>query len=438
MNRPLFGALGVAAVLSLTVGSCKNDPLSDLDNGAPAALVTDFSYLEVIIKDTLTITATVMDGRGTPLVAAITFTTCNAVAAVGIDTSYHPVPVTSTRAVVTGVTYGTSCVVAHGGGFSDTVQIATFPASIVIVGPDTIGSGATTVFGYEYRDNAGQPVVGVPVPTFSSGDTTRAKVLPSPLGSVSAQAPGVVVLTVKGTGSPASGLTGTKSVTVAPGTFLGTIAPTSGDPTDTIKLTNAAGGPGFDTDTRVFINDVRAFTFGLTFDSVKVIVPGIGAAGSVTLSVQNMGAAQVAQNATFTSATASFADHDDAVNDDPNTAPVITANGDYYVVLSGACNNGVGGADCDDFFGVANSSGAPVTITVNTAWFTAADIDAYGLDPTFDFCTYDGGCVAATGANPEAFSMTIPAGETWYIYLNLWVTGGSSSSLARVRVTGLP
>ncbi len=437
MNRPLFGALGIAAVLTLTVGSCKSDPFSDLDSG-PAALVTDFSYLEVIIGNALPVTAMVVDGRATPLVAAITFRTCNAVVTVAVDTSYHPVPLTSARALVTGVTYGTSCVIAEGGGFADTVQVATFPASIVITGPDSIGSGATTVFGYQYRDANGAPVTGVPAPTFSSGDTTRAKVFPSPLGSVTGLAPGVVTLTVSGTGSPAGGVIGTKSVTVVPGAFLGTLAPSSGAPTDTLKLTNAVGGPGFDADTRVFINDVRAFTFGLTFDSVKVIVPGIGVAGSVVVSLQNMGAAQVAQSATFTSTTASFADHYDAVNDDPNTAPVITANGDYFVVMSGSCVNGVGSGDCDDFFKITNSGGAPATITVNTAWFTASDIDAYGLDPTFDFCTYDGGCAAATGANPENFRMTIPAGATWYIYLNLWVTGGATSSLARVRVTGLP
>jgi hypothetical protein len=438
MNRRPFGTLGViAALATAAVAGCKSDPLSDLD-GNPAALLADFSYLEVIIGDTMAVTAKVVDGRATPIVAAITFRTCNAVVTTAVDTTYHPVPATSTRALVIGETYGTSCVIAEGAGFADTVQIATFPASIVITGPDSIGSGVTTVFGFQYLDAGGAPVTGVPDPTFSSGDTTRAKVLPSPLGSVSARAPGVVTLTVSGTGSPAGGVTGTKSLTVVPGVFLGGIAPTSGDPTDTIKLTNAAGGPGFDADTRVFINNVRAFTFGTTVDSVKVIVPGMGAAGSVTLSLQNMGAAQVAQNASFTSTTASFADHYDAVNDDPNTSPEITANGDYFVVLSGSCVNGVGGADCDDFFKITNTGGASATVTVNVSWFTAADVDAYGLDPTFDFCTYDGGCPAATGANPEQFSMTVPVGETWFIYLNLWVTGGSSSSLTRVRVTGLP
>jgi len=100
--------------------------------------------------------------------------------------------------------------------------------------------------------------------------------------------------------------------------------------------------------------------------------------------------------------------------------------------------NGAGAGDCDDFFRITNSGGAPAAVTVNIAWSSDADIDGFGLDPTLDFCTYDGGCPAATGANPEEFTMTVPAGETWLIYLNLWDPQGVAASLARVRVTGLP
>ena len=438
MNRRLFGAFGVVAVVAFTLGGCKSDPLSDLD-GKPTEVVVDFSVLEVTIGNRLPVTAVVVDGRATPLEVPISFRTCNGVVSVAPDTSYHPIPATSARVLVTGVSFGTSCVIAESEGLADTVQVSTFPVSLVVTGPDIIGSGATATYSFEYRDAAGAPVAGVPAPTFSSSDTTRAKVVVGgPVGTIAGLAPGDVTISATGPGSPEGGVSGTKAATVAQGAFLGTVSPGSGDPTDTIKLTNAAGGPGFDADTRVLINNVRAFTFGLTFDSVKVIVPGIGVAGAVPLGIQNMGPGQVAQSATFTSNTASFADHGDPANDDPSTAPVITANGDYYAVLSGGCVNGVGGADCDDFFQITNNGGTDRAVTVNMAWFTAADIDGFGLDPTLDFCTYDGGCPAATGANPEQFTMTVPAGQTWVIYLNLWVTGGASSTLARVRVTGLP
>ena len=128
MNRPLFGALGVAAVLSLTVGSCKNDPLSDLDNGAPAALVIDFTHLTLPVGDTVALTASVLDGRATPLVIPVSFAPCNAIVTTPLDTSYHPVPATSSRALVSASTWAPSCVVVTGGGFVDTVTVSAVPA----------------------------------------------------------------------------------------------------------------------------------------------------------------------------------------------------------------------------------------------------------------------------------------------------------------------
>jgi hypothetical protein len=532
MNRPLFGALGVAAVLFLTVGSCKNDPLSDLDNGAPAALVTDFSYLEVIIADTRTVTATVVDGRATPLVAAVTFRTCNAVAAVGIDTSYHPVPVTSTRAVVSGVTYGTSCVIAEGGGFTDTVQIATFPAGIVVIGPDTLVSGGAATYTYEFRDRAGNPVSGVPAATWTVGDTLRGTITAAG-GVLSGRDTGSVNVTVKGIGTSSAGVSGTKPVLVIPAPFDITVVPNPADPGQVVKLVRAptgpifdantsvrfgtsvqafvagsltpdsvkvaipdlaAGGalsvaaarlgpnqitqsgglftvntpallagaatpssgipgtvviikragadPAFDATTRVFFGGVRTFVNMVAADSVVVPVPGVGTVGATELRMTRMDATDVARRLTFTADTGAFkfADQYDGVNNNPATAPVITANGDYFVVVSGSCVSGAGGGgtDCDDFFKVTNTGGAPAAITVNMAWLAGPDIDGYGLDPTFDFCTYDDGCAAATGANPEQFIMTIPAGETWFIYVNLWDPVGTASTVVRVRVTGLP
>jgi hypothetical protein len=297
---------------------------------------------------------------------------------------------------------------------------------------------------FQHRDAAGAPVAGVPNPTFASADTTKAKVVVgAPLGTFTAFAPGAVTVSATGTGSPQSGVTGTKSVTVAAGTFVGTLTPSSGDPTDIIKVTRGVGGPAFDADTRVFINNIRAFTFGLTADSVKVVVPGVGAAGPVSLLMDNMGAGQLAQTITFTSNTASFADPFDGVNDDPNTAPVITANGDYYITMSGGCANGGGGAgtDCDDWFRVTNPGGAAASVTVRVDWFiTAADVDVLmGTDPV-DVYAYgcEDGCGGATGANPQTTNMSIPAAGTKYVWVNLFDAGAAPSTTIRVRVSGLP
>lgn len=252
-----------------------------------------------------------------------------------------------------------------------------------------------------------------------------------------------VRLTRIGTGASQSAQAGSFIVS-APAAFTGTLSANGGTPAQLITITRPAGGPAFDADTRVFFDGIEAFIAqGGTADAINVAVPVIDKLGQVELRMTRLDAGQAAQAITFTSTTKSFNDPYDAVNNDPGTAPVITANGDYFVVLFGGCvppfGTGSGGADCDDFFQITNTGGSPATVTVNIRWIpVGADIDAYGLDPTFDFCTFDGGCAAATGANPEQFSMTIPAGQTWFIYLNLFDWHSVPHSLARVRVSGLP
>jgi len=66
MNRRLFGALGVVAAFTLTVGSCKSDPFSSV-HGTPAAVVTDFSYLQLPIGGSAAVKASIVDATATPL-----------------------------------------------------------------------------------------------------------------------------------------------------------------------------------------------------------------------------------------------------------------------------------------------------------------------------------------------------------------------------------
>jgi hypothetical protein len=153
MNRRLFGALGVIAVLTWA-GACKEDPLSDFD-GNPAALVTDFTYLQLDAGTSIAVTASVLDGRGAPMPEPVTFAPCSNVVSVEIDTSYHPVPATSSRAIVEGVTTEATCVVVTGGGFIDTIQVAVLPptfagvlSSTTPLGGDTMTIARTTQFGF--------------------------------------------------------------------------------------------------------------------------------------------------------------------------------------------------------------------------------------------------------------------------------------------------
>jgi hypothetical protein len=125
MNRRLFGTLGALATLVLTAaaaGGCKSDPLSDLD-GKPAGIVKQFSQMTVAAGDSSTFTASVVDGRLTPLAESITFTTSGTGFTAGADGSYNPQPPTSARAKVRGTGTGTGFVIIQGGGLRDSVEI---------------------------------------------------------------------------------------------------------------------------------------------------------------------------------------------------------------------------------------------------------------------------------------------------------------------------
>jgi hypothetical protein len=122
MHRHLFGRLGVMAALVFTVGSCKSDPLSDLD-GTPVAIVTQFSRMHIAVGESATFTASVVDGRLTPLAEAMTFTSSVAAITVANDATYNPGPPTSQRALVGAVSAGSGYVVIQGGGLRDSVQV---------------------------------------------------------------------------------------------------------------------------------------------------------------------------------------------------------------------------------------------------------------------------------------------------------------------------
>ena len=155
MNRRLFGALGVVVVFTLSVGSCKSDPFADV-HGAPAALVTNFSYLQVAAGDSTPLRASVVDATATPLELPVTFTACTADVSVLTDTSYHAIPNTSTQVLVKGVNPSPTCVVAAGGGFKDTIKVAVVPSAFLGAlstltpkGGDTLTINSTTLLKFD-------------------------------------------------------------------------------------------------------------------------------------------------------------------------------------------------------------------------------------------------------------------------------------------------
>jgi hypothetical protein len=271
-------------------------------------------------------------------------------------------------------------------------------------------------------------------------------------GSVTADSLKVVVsdLAADGVTGVALGRLGPTEITQSGGSFtvnpvsllIGTVTPDSGIPGQPVVIRRGAGDPAFDANTRVFIGGIRTFVGNITADSVIVPVPAIGSDGVKDLRITRMDVGDFARHTPFKSKSVTLRDQYDAVNDNPLTAPVVTANGDYYIIFRGACANGTGGADCDDWFRIRNPGGAPATVTVNVAWIAGPDIDVFlgsDADDVFSFGCEDG-CPGATGANPENTSISVPAGATYYLWVNMFAVGtnGPATTVARVRIGGLP
>ena len=144
MNRRLLGTVGVLVAATFGVGSCKSDPLSDLDN-APTTLTLNFQHVSIGVGQSTAVTASILDGRATPMEIPVEFAACNAAITAVPDTSYHPVPATSSRAVITAQTPAPSCVVATGGGFTDTVTVDAVPTSFTGALSSTTPAGGDTL-----------------------------------------------------------------------------------------------------------------------------------------------------------------------------------------------------------------------------------------------------------------------------------------------------
>jgi hypothetical protein len=416
MKRQLLG-FATVALLAFGLG-CVKDPTTSLRGGGVAEIQTSLTHLRLNVADSAVITATELDGQGNILVEVPDVVSATPTV-VSVSVADRP-PMPGRRFYVKGLLYGVGTVVVTAGSLADTITVQTYPASVKVGGaPDTLGSGATAQLTPEPFDAAGNPLTVDDTFVWSS-DSTKFVTIDAN-GVATGKAPGRATITVVAPG----GATGTASILVAPGTFAGTVNPTSGSPGQLVTISRAAGGPVFDSDTEVLFKGVRTFINAFAADQIQVVVPGIGVAGSVDLLLTGMGPDQIAQKVSFTSNTASFDDQYDPANDDPATAPAITANGDYYIVLSPGDEN--------DFFAIT-AGASPVTVTVTASWFTGADVDILWADTGGNDLGFYGG---ATSANPEISTVTIPAGTTYLVWLNLYAPG-AASDLVRINIAGLP
>jgi hypothetical protein len=433
MKRLLFGMLG-ATVVAAFVG-CAENPTKALLTGVDR-VQTSVAYTEILVGDSVQVSARSLDEQGNTLVLFPAMTSdVTSVVTLTPDTiqTGNPAPIAFVFAKAVG--FGTATITATEGGQTATIGIQTWPAKVnVTAAPDTMGSGETSLLTAEAVDQLGQPVTGptAVVYTWSSDDPSVVAV-DSATGDATAGAPGIAVLDVAVQG----GASTSAPITVVPGTFGGTLSATTGNPGETIDITRAAAGPIFDADTEVFFGGAfgtQAFVDSFTDDVLTVVIPATtGVAGTVEILLTNMGPGQLAQLADFT-ATATLDDATEPTSGDPATGFLINANGSYYSTLHGGCTDGGPtdpSADCVDWFRIENTGGATATVTINVNWLTPADVDLEVYDAALGYTD------ASYFSQPEEVTVDIPAGETWYIWHNLWTPGAVADNV-NMTITGLP
>jgi hypothetical protein len=168
MNSRVCGTIGVLAGLALV--ACRTDPLGDLD-GTPASVDMNAAQFIFALGATGSLTASILDARATPLEEPITFTSRDpTVATAVVDPTYNPVPRTSARAVVTGVTGGAATyIVVSGGGVSDSALVGVLP--VVFTGAlssTTPQSGSTLSIASTSTLKFNPATVAVSFPSFGS------------------------------------------------------------------------------------------------------------------------------------------------------------------------------------------------------------------------------------------------------------------------------
>lgn len=341
MDRRIRGLLGLVAAAGLMAAACAEDPLASLDGGA-AGIRANLAFIDMGQGDEELILASVVDGRSSPLAIPVEFAPCDAAVTVEVDTSYHPVPPTSTRALVTAVSPAPTCVVLSGGGVSDTVDVTILP----------------TTFGGAISDLT--PAGGEAI-TISS--TAFLKFVPAQ----------VTVTFGGGVEGLVTAATADQITVLVPFSSPGPLSITGIDVTFVPGLVVTLSTPATVTQTG------DAWTGDLTFATApEVALPA--AAGANTYLLTNFAG--------------------------PNAA------GTCAEIVFGFGSTG----PCVIYKLVAPAGG--VNLTITTDWDSGADIDIYACDATgVNGCFEDGGG-GATGAQPQAFTFTFPAGTHYLVIEN--------------------
>lgn len=398
MKRQLFG-LSCTVLTALVLAGCTDDPTSSL-RGSTSRIATSASYLEILVGNSVEATAQSFDEAGNALTTLPTVTsTSTSIATVTVDktTSGNPEPITNFT--ISAVAFGTTTVTATAEGQSATITIQTFPASVSITGiagGGQLGSGATVQLAGTPLDVDGNAVTGPTITSWSSDNTSIATV--DATGLVAGFSPGLVAITATSEG----GAEGQLSLEVVPGVFDGTV--TNGVLGDLLVVT--AGSVPFDGDELIIAVD--GFTPVLHQVSNTTFLAQNWGVGTHTVTITQIGATQLAQVGTFD--LTGVADVVANGNAGAPTALPTTFPQGYLVTLTAAAP--------DDFRSLDNTAGASdLSFTATMNWTVGADMDLIFVDCAFTvFKNTD----AASTVQPEVADVTIPAGECWMSWTDLY------------------
>jgi hypothetical protein len=455
MKRLCTLVLGAAAFAAAVQGCTTEDPEIYLGGpaGPAAAIQLSDSRIDVAAGGSATIGMRVVDAAGNT-VPGVAPTVSSGNAAVATAASGAASGQWTATATITGVALGEATLTVSGGGLTAEATALVGPGSVTISGASDVPSGGSADYALKVFDLAGNELTvpaGFPPWAVTSSNTARvsvAQVDGNPLlWTATGAQPGAVDLRVAtDTKAPRIGpvVTAKAPVTVVPGTFAGTLSAATAAPGSVITATKAASGPDFDADSKVTLGTTAAFVDGYTSTLIRFAVPAIGSTAASTLTLLDMGAAQLAQTTTFTPTKASEDVHSPGNITNDCTAPATPIDyaasrspGNWvFMAHSGAvhgtrgCFNSGGVTGYDHF--VSYTTGATATaMSIESRWDRAGDNDLYVCTPALS-------CFAAgfsANANDEILNnVPVAASTEYYIVWSPW-TANAGISNVRLRIT---
>ena len=436
MKHSIAGILGVIVLLA-TAGCTSEDPALYLGGppGPTVGLRLSSNRVTVVVGDSVALGARGSDAAGNPTADQPSFTSCDpSVATVG---SAITDPVYTNSAWVVGVGLGVSCIAVQAAGVTDTVLLTTGPATVTITGPDTLGSGNSGTFVAEATDRAGNALTGTTSYAWSSSSVPQLAIDPE-TGIASGRGTGAANIQVFAPG----GANGVKRVIVVPGVFGGTLSAASGAPGSLITVSRAADAPLFDADQGTSLRGVAAYVDVVAPGQFSFAVPATGSTTADTLTLLNIGPAQLAQVTTFaaTKTNADVYSPGNMTNDcsDPAT-PIDYASaksplGWVYMVHTGSvqgatgCQNGGAG---NDHYILYETGGASESVNVTAEWRLAGDIDLYICTTDYSDCPAAG--FSGNTNNEVVNNVPLAANSSYFVIFSPW-TANAGVNNVRLKI----